>query len=141
MGLIETKMKYNITIKEIMQNNFPIVDASENLADCANLTGDNRACLIMDKGRFRGILTPKKVMEGFMNAAQSVEEIAFVKEIGMVDAREDISYLIRLMEKTNARYVLVKEDDNIIGLVSRDDLKKVAKIIVNRFLIINNSLS
>ena len=127
-------MKYNITVKEIMQNNFRIVDSSEPLTNCASLTGDKNACLIMHEGQFRGVLTPEKIIEGFLDGVNMVEEVKFVKDLGMVDAKEDISYLINLFEKTNIKYILVKEDDNIIGLVSRDDLKKVAPLIVNSFL-------
>ena len=127
-------MQYKLTVKELMKKEFPLVDVSERLTNCARMIGDNNACLVMDKGNFRGVLTPRKVMAGFLHGVEKIKQADLAKEIGMIDAKEDVFSLVKIMEKNDLEYVLVKEEGNIVGFVTRKELKQISPIILQQIL-------
>lgn len=129
-------MRLNIAIKEIMRKEFPISDVSENLANCACKIGDKKSCIIIDKGNFMGILTPRRALYGFLNGIEKIKDLKLINEVGMVDSNEDVFYLVKIMDKGNLDYVLVKEKGEIIGFVTRKELQQVSSKIVNQLLIV-----
>jgi len=124
-------MKLNVSVEEIMSREFPVVDMSQKLVDCANAVGGNSVCLVMNNGNFRGIISPKEVISGFLNGDEEIREKDLIKDMGSIDASEDVSYLLKLMEKNGLQFVLVRKEGNVIGVVTRQDLLKIPYLLNN----------
>lgn len=84
--------------------------------------------IIMSDGKYEGIMTErdyarKVVLKNKMSAETPVEEI-MSSNWPKVTPEDSIEHCMQLMSERNIRYLPVFEDNNIVGIVSINDLVK-----------------
>jgi predicted transcriptional regulator len=124
-------MKVGIKVKEVMKKEFPIVDINQSLAACTTRLAKNSACLVIDKGNFIGILKQEEILKGFLNAKEKIRDLNLMKKISIIDSESDIIELLDLI-RTGNEFILLKEHNNIIGIVTKDCLRKAKSSILGR---------
>ena len=89
---------------------------------------DIGSLVVMDHGRYAGILTFREVLKAIASAHQSALEAsvgtAMRRDSPIVGPRVEIDDLRRLMLEAHCRYVPVIDGDTLIGVLSFHDVAK-----------------
>ncbi len=117
-------MKFGIYARDIMKKNFNLVSSSDNLINCVKIMDKDNVCLIFKKGNIFGVITEAELLEGFMNGIEKIEEITN-KNLAFIDADSDIIKLFDLMNKKNVGVVIVRKEDNIVGIITKKEIGKI----------------
>jgi len=120
----EKKMKLGIIVGAIMEKEFPIVNADEDLTNCVKSTAEDNACLVINQGDFAGFIDREIILQGFLEAKDKVSENELISKISIIDYYSDAAELFNLI-KNERDLVIVKRHNNIVGIVAKRDLKKI----------------
>ena len=123
----EKKMKLGIIVGAIMEKEFPIVNADEDLTNCVKSTAEDNACLVINQGDFAGFIDREIILQGFLEAKDKVSENELISKISIIDYYSDAAELFNLI-KNERDLVIVKRHNNIVGIVAKRDLKKIGII-------------
>ncbi|MFH1307568.1 MAG: CBS domain-containing protein [archaeon] len=119
-------MKIGIQAREIMNEDFPIVDSSLTLDKCVKSLGrNNEACIVVKQGYFHSILGYDDLLRGFMerkdNSAK-ISDISIEENFRVVGPDKDIIEIIELMNSNNTEFIVVKDSKKILGLITKKDI-------------------
>lgn len=126
-------IKTSIMAKEIMDKNFPILDVSVPLIKCVRkMNNEHGACLVTKDGNFCGVLGSKDVLREFMygkNKEAKIEKIKINGNFAIVEPELDVYETISLMKRNNIDFVLVKNKNNFLGLITKQEIADIEPIL------------
>lgn len=108
-----------------MDRNFPIIDSSATLQEAIKrLDRDHEAFIVIKEGRFYTLLDEDDLFRGIFNGSNSerIEEISIEKHFKFVSLIEGIEKVLDLMKEGKTEFVLVKDKDKILGVISQKDI-------------------
>lgn len=126
-------LKTGITAREIMNKNFPIIDSSLPLIKCVKkMNKKHQACLVIKNGNFSGLLGHDEILRGFIYGKDKnakIEKIKTNKNFGVVRPNSDIYNTLLLMKENNVDFVLVKNEKNFVGLITKREIADIEPIL------------
>ena len=118
--------KTGIFAREIMDKDFPIIDSSLPLINCVKkMNNKHEACLIIKDGNFYSVLGQEDILRGFMynkNKEETIDKIKIKKNFAIVRPEEDVYKTLALMRKNNVDFVVVKDNKNFLGLITKKEI-------------------
>ncbi|MFH1500366.1 MAG: CBS domain-containing protein [archaeon] len=126
-------MKSGIIAKEIMEEEFPIIDSTISLEKVVKSLGRNHeACVVLRNGYFCTVLGFEDLLRGFMNRKHintSLDEIQIEKKFKIVGPGKDVVDILEIMNKSNAEFILVRDKQNILGLITKKDIMEIEPLL------------
>ena len=126
-------VKTGIMAREIMNKDFPILDASLPLIKCVKkMSNRHEACLVVKDGKFSGILGNDDILRGFMygkDKEAKIETLKFKNNFAVVKPNSDIYKTLVLMNENNVDFVLVKDKKNFLGLITKREIADIEPIL------------
>lgn len=125
------KMKIGINVDEIMEKDFPIVDASLSIETCIKKLNDkHEGCMVMKNGYFYSVLGYEDLLKTFLDRKQSksIKDMKIEKKFEIIDPEADISEAIELMSK-NVDFLVVRDRQNILGLVTKKEITEIEPLL------------
>jgi len=130
-------IKTGISAKEIMNKNFPIVDTSLPLIKCAKkMNKEHEACLVIKNGDFYGILENNDILRSFAHGKDKdakIENIKIKKNFAVVQPNSDVYKTLLLMKQENINFVLVKDNMNFLGIITKKELADIEPLLFEDF--------
>ena len=127
--------KFGITAKEIMNDNFPIIDASRTLEECIKqMKNRNEACVIMKEGVFKSIISYNDLLKAFFSRTRNnipLEKMRSSRNFVIVEPDTDISKIINLLGNGKKEFLVVK-DKTEFGLITGKEIADVNKMLFDR---------
>lgn len=126
-------IKTGILAREIMDKNFPMLDSSLPLVNCVKkMSNRHEACLVIKDGNFSGILGNDDILRGFMygkDKEATIDKVKIKKNFKVVSSDSDVYRTLLLMKKNNIDFVVVKEKNNFIGLITKKEIADIEPIL------------
>lgn len=126
-------IKTGILAREIMDKNFPIIDSSIPLIRCVKkMNNRHEACLVVENGKFSGILGHDDILRGFIYGNDKnarVDKIKIRKNFGVVEPNSDIYKTLLLMRENNIDFILVKDKQNFLGLITKKEIADIEPLV------------
>jgi len=124
-------MEVGIKARDIMNEDFPILDASLTLESCMKkLNAKQEACVILNKGFVQFVLSYDELLKAFLKRKEKnvqLNEIKARKNFAVIKPETDVFEIIKIM-KRGIDFVVVRDKNNI-GLITKKELAEV-----NQFL-------
>ena len=120
-------------VKDVMISDLITLDVSTSIKDAAKLMdGNNIGCIIVTKNQLPiGILTErdfvKRIAAKEKSLTASLEEVMSSPLIE-IDPNETVWEAAQIMKTNNIHKLPVKQDNQIIGIVTTTDLVKICSI-------------
>ena len=120
-------------VKDVMINDLTTLDASTSIKDAAKLMDENNiGCIIVTKNQLPiGILTErdfvKRIAAKEIPLTASLEKVMSAPLIE-IDSNETVWEAAQIMKTNNIHKLLVKQDNQIIGIVTATDLVKICSM-------------
>jgi len=124
-------MKLGISANKIMQTKFPIVDINTPIEKCLKkLNSKNEACVVLKNGYFYTILSFNELIQGFLkrkNHKDSLQNlnIKIKRNFETIYPDTDISEAIKSMKHKNTDFIIVKNKNNILGLITKKEIIEI----------------
>jgi len=119
-------IKTGIRVKDVMDKKFPILDISIPLIRCIKkINHQHEACIIVRDGKFYGVLGYDDLLRGFMYGRDKdsrIEDIKITNNYETVTPDLDVHKTLELINKTGKDFVLVKDKDHFVGLVTKREI-------------------
>lgn len=126
-------IKTGIAAREIMDKNFPIIDSSLPLTKCVKkMNHKHEACLVIKNGNFSGVVGNEDILRGLMygkNKDASIAQIKMRKNFAIVEPDSDVYRTILLMKKNNIDFVIVKNRNNFVGLITKKEIADIEPLL------------
>ena len=117
-----------------MQTNFPILDTLVPLDKCLRKMNGKETAIVIENGRIKGIIGYDDLLRGFMQQDSSkggvAKEILQKKSIKVLPAESDAYEALEHMNK-GVEFILVKENNSIIGLVTKQEVAEIEPLILD----------
>jgi len=130
-------MKFGIKAKEIMEDDFPIIDSNLEIEKCiTNLNKKHEAAVIVKKGNFVNIISYNDLIEGFLKRKghEKVGDLKIKRRFRIVNEDSDVYELLKFMKRGRTDFLLVKNKKNIIGLITKNDIIKIEPFLLETLL-------
>lgn len=125
--------KTSIMAREIMDRDFPIVDVSVPLIKCVKkMNNKHEACIVMKNGNFSGVLGQDDILRGFMygrDREAKIEDIRMRKNFKIINPESDVYKTLLLMKKDKVDFVLVKDNKNFLGLITKKEIADIEPLL------------
>jgi predicted transcriptional regulator len=120
-------MKTGIHVGEIMEKEFPIMDIDMPVINCVKkLNKKYDKGIVVDKGNFYSIIGFDDLLRAFLKRRDNQEKLANLiskrEDYKVVSSNIDVYDAIELMNGSEIDVILVKDKDNIVGLVTKRDV-------------------
>lgn len=120
-------MKTGILVQEIMEKEFPIIDIDTPIISCVKkLNKKYDKGIIMKQGEFYSIIGFNDLLEAFLKRRDNEERIAnFISKkenFKIVSSSLDVYDAIELMNGSEIDVILVKDEGNIVGLITKKNV-------------------
>lgn len=126
-------MRTNILLRDIMQKDFPIVDTLVPLDKCLRKMNGKETAIVIENGRIKGIIGYDDLLRGVMQQDSLkgglAKEILQKRSIKVLPAESDAYKALGYMNK-GVEFILVKENNSIIGLVTKQDVAEIEPLIL-----------
>jgi len=126
-------MRTNIFLKEIMQTNFPIIDILVPLDKCLKKMNGKETAIVIENGSIKGVIDYDDLLRGVLQQDSLKEavakEILQKKSIKVLPAESDAYEALEHMNK-GVEFILVKENNSIIGLVTKQEIAEIEPLIL-----------
>ena len=117
----------------------PLIEpgASVNNACKAMTRTDARALLVLQGTKLVGVLSERDVIrkcisEDRDSTATNVADI-MTAQVKTIEANDSIAKAIEIMQEGNFHHVPVMDGDNVLGLISSDDIPDEYRMLLERF--------
>lgn len=124
-------MEIGIKAEEIMNENFPLLDASLSIEKCMEkLNRREEACVVIKKGTIECVLSYDELLKEILKRKEKnlkLSKIKLKKNFVIIDKETDASDIIELMRK-GINYIIVK-DENRIGLITKKEIAEVNQLL------------
>jgi predicted transcriptional regulator len=130
-------IKTGILAREVMNKNFPIIDSSQPLINCVKkMNKKHEACLVIKDGKFSGVLGHDDLLRGFMYSKDKnakIDKIKIKKNFEIVRPESDVYNTLLLMRENDVDFVIVKNKDNFVGLITKKEIADIEPILFEDF--------
>lgn len=128
-------MELGIKAKEIMNDNFPILDSSLTLETCIKKL-DNRyeGCIILDNGFIHNILSYDDLLEAFFERKTKnlkLKEIKARRNFAFIHPDVDVFDVINLMNKNKVDFIIVQNEKNF-GLITKKEISEISEFLFDK---------
>lgn len=127
------EIKTGIYAREIMNKDFPIIDSSLSLIKCVKkLNKRDEACLVIKNGNFCGVLGHDDLLRGFMygkDKEATIDKIKIKRNFAIVSPETDVYETLLLMKKNNIDFVVVKNKNNFLGLITKKEIVDIEPVL------------
>ena len=120
-------MKTGIQVDEIMEKDFPIIDIDMPVISCVKkLNKRYDKGIVVQRGNFYSIIGFDDLLRAFLKRRDNQEKLANLiskkEDFKIVSSNIDVYDVIELMNGSEIDVILVKDKDNIVGLVTKRDV-------------------
>lgn len=148
-------MQLGIKAKDIMKQDFPILDSSFDLETCMKKMNKQEACVILNNGFLYSVLSYNDVLREFLMGKINIKlkEIKSEQNFVVVEPYVDVIDIINLMTKEEVDFVIVKPqnssqrihnserilksehredflgDENFIGLITKREIAEINQVL------------
>jgi len=128
-------MKLGIKAEEIMEENFPLLDASLTLEDCIRkLNKKHEICLILNKGYLYSVLSYDDLLRALFKRREKnlkLIEIKAKRNFVIISPETDVIDAIELMKRKNIDFLIVKTE-NSFGVITKEKLAEINILIFDK---------
>ena len=118
-------MRVGNSIEELVDGNYSVIEFGKNLAECVGKLEDKSICLVSDNGRVIGITGKNEILEGFLEARESLNEIKIYRHVGLASSNIDLKELLNNISQ-NVKFILVIKNNKILGVLTKEQLKNLS---------------
>lgn len=112
-------------VDEILSKKFYVVDVEDTLSSCLGIFREKnaRALVVMDgrRKKYVGMLSKRSIIRSLMDPAKTKVKSVYWKA-PKLSLGQGINEVARLMVENDLRHLPVFEGENVVGLVSGDDI-------------------
>lgn len=119
-------IKIGTKARDIMEENFPVLDSSLTLKECIKKLKSSRyeACLVLNNGIIHSVLDYEDLVREYIKGKgdSSLKNIETRKNFAIIKPDVDVREIIYMM-KDDIEYFIVK-DNLFIGIITKDTIVK-----------------
>jgi len=117
-----------ICAREIMNENFPILDSTTTLQDCSKkLSNFNKyeVCVVLNNGFIYSVLTQDDILRAWYKYHEKtpLAKIKSQEKVKILDPETDISEVIRMMEE-GTEFFLIR-DRETLGIITKREIAEI----------------
>lgn len=124
-------MKFDIKAREIMREDFPILDSSLDLEKCIKILKNKyEACMVLKNGFLCNILSYDDLLRESLRRRKKIklEEIHSNQNFVIVKPETDLFTILEIMKRKMIDFILVK-DRKEMGLITKNELIEVNQLL------------
>jgi predicted transcriptional regulator len=111
-------------IQSFMDKSFPILDSGVSIKDCIKRLSRHEACIVTNQGYFYGVLGVDDILKGLIKGGldKKIKDIEITNNYSIVGSDSDIFDIAELMREEDIEFVVVKEKDRFLGIVTKKEM-------------------
>lgn len=129
-GILFRERLKAVRVGDLVENNVPVIYDSETIARATEVMLHDRASALLVRGpQGMGIVTADQVasIDPRFRSAATVDAVA-MKEAPVADVNDIVADVIEAMDARGLRFVPVVRDNEIIGVLSRENIERYLKL-------------
>ncbi|MBK9330790.1 MAG: CBS domain-containing protein [Sphingobacteriales bacterium] len=130
----------NYTIKDIVINQYKSLQDHHTIKDAIKmiLSTQNKMILIYHKTTMIGVLTKKHIVRALRKDDENASITKYMhKALAFADAGLDLLTARQLLANTAEHILIVKEDNQIIGIIDKDNVDELVSFVTAKKRAIN----
>lgn len=129
--------KTGVPAREIMDENFLIIDSSLPLMKCVKeMNHTHEACFVLKDGNFFGIAGNEDIIKGVIRSKSknpTLKDIILRKNFAIVSPGSDVFKSLLLLKQKNIDFVVVRGKGRILGLITKKEIANIASLLLENF--------
>jgi Zn-dependent protease/CBS domain-containing protein len=130
LGIIHRERLAKLRVGDLVENNVPVIHAAETIARASEVMLHDRASALLVRGPGgMGIITAEQIagIAPRFRSAATVDAVA-LGEAPVADANDIVADVVEAMDARGLRFVPVVRGDQIIGVLSRENVERFLKL-------------
>ena len=126
-------MEIGIKAKDIMKQDFPILDSSLAIEACIKKLDGYEACIVLHEGYLHSVVNYDDLLRAFLARKKknlSLGEIKQGQKFVIVEPETDVIEIINLMQG-KVDFVIVR-DRSLIGLITKKEIAEINQVLFDR---------
>ncbi len=124
-------MELGIKAREIMKQDFPILDSSLTIEACIRRLNGFEACIVLQDGYLHSVVSYEDLLRAFLGRKKknlSLREIKPYQKFLIVEPETDVIEIINLMREEDIDFFVVKAG-NLIGLITKREIAEINQLL------------
>ena len=124
-------MELGIKAKEIMKQEFPILDSSLTIETCIKRLDGYEACIVLHEGYLHSVVSYDDLLRAFLARKKkglSLGEIKQPQKFVIIRPETDAIEIINMMREDDIDFFVVR-DKNLIGLITKREIAEINQLL------------
>lgn len=122
----QQNLKFGVRAEEIMEKNFPLLDASMRIEECVKkLENEHEGCIVFKDGYVFSVLGYEDLIKGFLERKEkeeSLEKIKTRKKFKIISPETDFYKILKIMKRGHIDFLVVKDKKNVLGVITKNEI-------------------